>query len=260
MKNILLLSTCLLLALASLAQERVLLGGTLKNNLTGEGIESVHVMNLTDSLATISNVNGAFKIPAHLGDSIVYTSIGYFTKSLIVTAEHLAADFIEVKLASRGYELSEVEVNPFGTKDQFRERFMALEIDDGTIDIVGIKKPSQNPRTIPITEDKNEIKKAKYILNPASFLYGNFSKDAKMKQELHRLNREKEKHRFNNKKFNEDVVHRITGYEEGRMLEFMTYCNFSDAQIFRYSNYELTVAIMNKQRAFERVSQQSGTE
>ena len=257
MRNLLLLTSSLLLAIASLAQERVLLGGILKNHETGNGIESVHVMNLTDSLATISNVDGAFKIPSHLGDSIVFTSIGYFTKALIVTADHLNADFIEVKLASRGYELSEVEVNPFGTKDQFRERFMALEVDDGTIDIVGIKKPSKTPRTIPITEDKNEIKKAKYILNPASFLYGNFSKDAKIKQELHRLNREKEKHRFNNKKFNEDVVHRITGYEEARMLEFINYCNFSDAQIFRYSEYELTVAILNKQRAFERISRKA---
>ncbi|MGB0917918.1 MAG: hypothetical protein ACPGU4_10030 [Flavobacteriales bacterium] len=257
MKNLLSLSFCLTLAFASYGQERVLLGGILKNHVSGEGIESVHVLNLTDSLATISNADGAFKIPAHLGDSIVFTSIGFFTKAIIVNAEHLAADFITIKLASRGYELSEVEVNPFGTKEQFREKFMALEVDDGTIEIAGIKKPSKNPRTIPITEDKNEIKKAKYILNPASFLYGNFSKDAKMRQELHRLNKEKERHKNNSKKFNEDVVYRITKYEDERLIEFMNYCNFSQSQILRYSQYELTVAILNKQRAFERISKQA---
>lgn len=257
MKNQILFSLSVLFSTFSFAQERVLLGGILKNHLSGEGIESVHILNLTDSLATISNSDGAFKIPAHLGDSIVFTSIGYFSESIIVNTEHLAADYIVVKLASRGYQLSEVEVNPFGTKEQFKERFMALEVDDGTIEIVGVKGPSKNPRTIPITEDKNEIKKAKYILNPASFLYGNFSKDAKARQELHRLNREKEKNKYNYKKFNEDVVQRITGYEEARLIEFMNYCNFSEAQIYRYSEYEITVAIMNKQRAFERVTQQS---
>ncbi|MGB0368928.1 MAG: hypothetical protein ACPGD8_05955, partial [Flavobacteriales bacterium] len=69
MKNLLSLSICLTLAFASYGQERVLLGGMLKNHVSGEGIESVHVLNLTDSLATISNADGAFKIPAHLGDS-----------------------------------------------------------------------------------------------------------------------------------------------------------------------------------------------
>lgn len=257
MKNAFLIIAVLLSISEGFAQERVLLGGVLRNHLSGKGVESVHVLNLTDSLATISNVDGAFKIPVHLGDSLIFTSIGYFTKALIIGEGELAADYIEVKMAQREYQLSEVEVNPLGTKEQFREKFMALEVDDGSIDIVGIKKPSKDPRDIPITEDANEIKKAKYILNPASFLYGNFSRDAKARQELHRLNREKEKHQYNYKKFNEDVVHRVTQYENERLREFMDYCNFSENQIFRYTDYELTVAILNKQRSFERISAKS---
>ncbi len=260
MKNLVLLLTFFLSILEGSAQDRVLLGGILSNHITGKGLESVHVLNLTDSLATISNAEGAFKIPVNVGDSLVFTSIGYFTKALIVTEEILALDYVNVKMAQREYQLSEVEVNPLGTKEQFREKFMALEVDDGTIDIIGVKKPSKDPRTIPVTEDKNEIKKAKYILNPASFLYGNFSRDAKARQELHRLNREKEKHRYNYKKFNEDVVHRITGYEEARLIEFMDYCNFSENQIFRYTEYEITVAVLNKQRSFERISQESNNQ
>ncbi len=260
MRFLLLILLCLSGILHATAQERVLLGGVLKNHITGEGVESVHVLNLTDSLATISNEIGAFKIPVHLGDSLVFSSIGYFTKALIVTEEALAADYIEVKLAQREYQLSEVEVNPLGTKEQFREKFLALEVDDGSIDIVGIKKPSKDPRTIPITEDENEIKKAKYILNPASFLYGNFSKDAKARQELHRLEQKKQKHRYNYQKFNEDVVHRITGFENEELLEFMDYCNFSESQIYRYSDYELTVAILNKQRTFESSQRESNNQ
>lgn len=260
MKNALAILALLLSITEGFAQERVLLGGVLRNHITGKGVESMHVLNLTDSLATISNVNGAFKIPAQLGDSLIFTSIGYFTKSLIIGEEELAADFIEVKMAQREYQLTEVEVNPLGTKEQFREKFMALDVNDGTIGIVGIKKPSKAPRDIPITEDKNEIKKIKYILNPASFLYGNFSRDAKARQELHRLNREKERHRYNYQKFNEDVVYRVTGYENVRLIEFMDYCNFSEKQIFRYSDYELTAAILHKQRSFERMSSKSNNQ
>ncbi|MFT7102646.1 MAG: hypothetical protein ACJAYA_001220, partial [Bacteroidia bacterium] len=48
-----------------------------------------------------------------------------------------------------------------------------------------------------------------------------------------------------------------TKYEGAKLLEFMDYCNFSENQVYRYSDYELTVAIMNKQKAFERISQGS---
>ena len=242
-------------SLSTLGQDRVLLGGIIRNAVTGDAVGSVHVLNLTDSLATISSEEGAFKIPARLGDSLVFSSIGYHTKALILSKTELFADYIEIKLAQRDYQLSEVEVNPLGTKEQFRQKFMELETDDGTIDIVGIQKPSKERREIPITEDKNEIKKAKYIFNPASFIYGNLSKDAKARQELHRLENEKERHRYNYQKFNEESVGRITGYEGVRLLEFMDYCNFSENQIFSYTDYELTVAILNKQRSFERVSQ-----
>jgi hypothetical protein len=247
-------------SLGVLGQNRVLLGGIIRNPVTGDAVASVHILNLTDSLATISSEEGAFKIPARLGDSLVFSSIGYHTKAIIISKKELFADYIEVKLAQRAYQLSEVEVNPFGTKDQFRQRFMELEVDDGTMDIVGVQSPTKERREIPITEDKNEIKKAKYIFNPASFLYGNFSKDAKARQELHRLEKEKERHRYNYQKFNEESVGRITGYQGAQLLEFMDYCNFSENQIYSYTDYELTMAILNKQRSFERVSQGSGGE
>lgn len=243
-------------ASSGFAQNRVLLGGVLKNHLTSEPIPNVHVMNLTDSLATISSLEGAFKIPVHVGDSLIFTSIGYHSKAFIITKKEFNADYVEVKLAQRDYQLGEVEVNPLGTKEQFRKKFMQLEVDDGSIEIVGIQGPSNERRTIPITEDADEIKKAKHLFkSPASFLYGNFSKDAKMRQELHRLEAEKEKHQYNSTKFNKDVVHRISGYEGAQLIEFMNYCNFSEAQIFRYTDYELTVAILNKHKAFERISQ-----
>lgn len=251
MKKLLFVIVMLTTLQRATGQERVLLGGVLRNLVTGEPVVSAHVLNLTDSLATISSEVGTFKIPVHLGDSLVFSSIGYQTKALIIGEKEMAADFVEVKLLQREYQLQEVEVNPFGSKAQFRKKFMELEVDDGTIQIIGVDQPSKERREIPITEDKNEIKKAKYILNPASFIYGNFSKDAKARQELHRLEGEKQKHRYNYQKFNEESVNRITGYTGERLIEFMDYCNFSEDQIFRYSEYELTIAILHKKKSFE---------
>lgn len=259
MRFIFLISVCVL-SLSATGQNRLLLGGVVNNHLSGEPISAVHVLNLTDSLATITSPAGAFKIPAKVGDSLVFSIIGYSTRAMIVSEEDLLADFIRIKMVQRSYEIGEVEVNPFGTKEQFRERFMELEVDDGTIEIVGIKGPSKDRRTIPVTEDANEIKKAKYMLSPASFIYGNLSKDAKARQELHKLERERDKHKYNYQKFNETVVNRITGYEGKQLTEFMNYCNFSQQQIYRYSDYELTIAILHKQKSFENSLQSSATE
>jgi hypothetical protein len=237
-----------------------MLQGLVTNQLTGEPVAAAHVMNLTDSIATITSPAGAFKIPIHVGDSLIFSSIGYSHKALIISEKQALADFIQVEMIQRDYQLGEVEVNPFGTKEQFRERFMELETDDGTVKIVGVKAPPKDPRTIPVTEDANEIKKAKYMMSPASFLYGNLSKDAKARQELHRLEREKEKHRYNYQKFNENTVNHVTGYEGEKLLEFMDYCNFSEDQIYRYSDYQLTAAILNKQKAFENSRRNSASD
>ena len=244
---------------SAMGQNRLMLQGLVTNQLTGEAVSAAHVMNLTDSIATITSPAGAFKIPVHVGDSLIFSSIGYSHKALIVSEQQALADFIQVEMIQRDYQLGEVEVNPFGSKDQFRERFMDLDVDDGTVKIIGIKAPPKDPRTIPVTEDADEIKKAKYMMSPASFLYGNLSKDAKARQELHRLEREREKHRYNYQKFNEKIVSHITGYEGEKLLEFMDYCNFSEEQIFRYSEYELTMAILHKQKSFDRSRQNTGS-
>ncbi len=253
------LLTLLLLPMLSAGQDRILLGGVLSDHLTGEPIMAAHVMNLTDSLATISNSEGAFRIPVHAGDSLVFTSIGYHSKALIITEKELEADFIEVRMVQRDYQLAEVEVNPLGTKAQFRKKFMELEVDDGTIEIIGVRKPTAERRTVPITEDRQEIRKAKYLFtNPASFLYGNLSRDARKRQQLHRLEREKKRHRYNHLKFNEDVVGGITGYSDAELAEFMAYCNFSEQDIYRTTEYELAVMILNRQHSFERISEDAG--
>lgn len=245
---------------SAFGQNRILVGGIVTNHLTGEPVQSAHVLNLTDSLATITSEEGAFKIPATIGDSLVFTSIGYSARAIILTEKELLAEYINVKMVQRQYELGEVEVNPLGTKEQFRKKFMDLEVDDGVVEVIGVKGPSKDRRTIPVTEDASEIKKAKYMMSPASFLYGNLSKDAKARQELHRLERERDKHKYNYQKFNEKIVQRITKYEGETLLDFMEFCNFSEQQIFRYSDYELTVAILNKKKLFEQRNSKETTQ
>lgn len=244
----------LLLVSGSLsAQERGLVRGLLLDAVSGGPVPSAHVINFSDSMATISSSEGMFKVTASVGDSIIVSCIGYAPGAMVVDSELLNAEVTVLNMTPRQYMLAEVEINPFGTRDQFRQNFMDLTVDDGVIDVIGVQRPSRNPRTIPVTEDADEIKKAKYMMSPASFIYGNFSKDAKKRQELHRLNEEERKFGTNRKRYNEEVVARITGYEGERLREFMDFCNLSESQVFQMNDYQLTVAIMNRQKEFERL-------
>ncbi|MCF8258623.1 MAG: hypothetical protein K9J06_13795 [Flavobacteriales bacterium] len=238
---------------AAHAQLRPQVHGLLLDAITERPVSSAHIINFTDSLATISSSEGMFSVIATEGDSIYISCIGYYAKALIVDQAKLMAELVVVRMMPRQYELAEVEVNPLGSKAQFKERFMELDVDDGTVDVIGVKRPSKNPRTIPVTEDADEIKKAKYLLNPASFIYGNLSKDAKARQELHRLKAEDQKHDANRLKYNEKVVARITGYEGEKIRDFMDFCNFSDSQVYQMNDYQITVSILSRQREFEKL-------
>lgn len=250
-KNLLLMAVLLSSASLSVAQEKQYLNGLLLDAMTEEPVGAAHIINFSDSLATISSTEGLFKLQVTAGDSIFISCIGYHPKALVADEAHVYAELVVIRLSSRSYQLAEVEVNPFGSKSEFQKRFMELSVDDGTIDIVGIQQPTRAPRAIPITEDADEIKKAKYLLNPASFIYGNLSKDAKARQELHRLREEDRKHGANRYRYNEQVVAKITGYEGERVREFMDFCNFSDSQIYQMNDYQLAVMILNRQREFE---------
>jgi len=251
----------LLLCFANMAVVQAQVKGSVKGLLLdswGEKpVASAHIVNFTDSMATISSGEGMFKITASAGDSVYITCIGYVGKAFVVDAAMLYAEVVVIRMAPRSYQLAEVEVNPFGSKAQFQKRFMELEVTDGSIDIVGVKKPTREPRTIPVTEDPDEIKKAKYMLNPASFIYGNLSKDAKARQELHRLKAEDQKFSANDRKYNEKTVARITGYEGEKARHFMDFCNFSESEIYQLNDYQLTIAILGKQREYERSSSRS---
>lgn len=243
----------LFVSMLAQAQQRTVLRGLLLDAELDIPVAAAHVLNLSDSVASITSPEGAFRISASIGDSIIFSSIGYQPKAMIVKQEELIDELLVIRIRSKNYELGEVEVNPLGSKEQFRKNFMELDLDDGTMEIRGVQGPTKPEHEIPITENADEISKAKYLFtNPLSFLYGNLSGDAKKRQRLHELEAQEERFRKNDSKFNEETVHRITDYEGDRLRAFMDYCNFSEQQIYRYSDYELTVIILNKKKEFER--------
>ncbi|WP_108803456.1 hypothetical protein [Aquimarina sp. Aq107] len=92
-----------------------------QNNLWLEGrivvktleLEAVNIVNLTKEIGTISNSLGYFKIKAEPGDQVVFSSIQFQLKKLVMTKEDLQSDDFTVFLEPEVNELDEVRISEY---------------------------------------------------------------------------------------------------------------------------------------------------
>ena len=84
-------------------------------------VENIHVINSTAQAFTITDKNGEFKIPVRLHDTIVFSSIQYKLKEVIVTHRMLVNKAVLVKLDEQINELDEVFIGKILTGDLFSD-------------------------------------------------------------------------------------------------------------------------------------------
>ena len=250
--RLLLLTISFFLSLTSWAQNQALLTGQVRDMTTGHALPSVHVINLRDSSATISDLRGIFRLPVQTGDSVVYSSIGFTERVYSVNDSLLAVNPFYVRLAPKVYQLGEVTVNPLGSKAQFRKEFMELDLADEQMEIQGVINNVE--RDFPVWEDAEEIKKIKYALNPVSYLYYNFNKHAKARQEYRKLVATDHKRDEARAKFDTLAVSKYTGLEGDSLLLFMNFCDLTDAFLYKASAYDIMLVVQKKYAQFTSVA------
>ena len=87
----------------------------LKGQFTGENLEKsfINVINATTYKATISQLDGKFKIPVRVGDSIFISSIQYKDVKFVVQPEYQNEN-IEIPLKLKINELEQVDIYSLG--------------------------------------------------------------------------------------------------------------------------------------------------
>jgi hypothetical protein len=73
-------------------------------------VENIHVINKTSNKFTITNKLGVFKIPAKLNDTLMFSSIQYKLKAVVVLARNIKEKYIVVSLTESVNVLDEVVV------------------------------------------------------------------------------------------------------------------------------------------------------
>ena len=113
----------LLTALGNAQEDRPLLRGQVlyRNSF----VPNENVINSTAELATITDENGRFAIPAKLGDHLVFTALNYQLEYVEVTQEILDKNRLVVEVNEKVTELDEVVVSP-----ENQERFIRLKNEE----------------------------------------------------------------------------------------------------------------------------------
>ena len=73
-------------------------------------VENIHVINNTAQAFTITDKNGEFKIPVKFNDTLIFSSIQYKLKEVVVTHQMLLNQAVLVKLDEQINELKEVVI------------------------------------------------------------------------------------------------------------------------------------------------------
>ena len=101
-----LLAFCLLIT-SYVSSQQINLQGKITNDLDVEGI---HVLNKSSKINTVTNTNGEFRIAVHVNDTLLFSSIKYWLKELVVTKEIYQQRTVEIALIDIINELDEVLV------------------------------------------------------------------------------------------------------------------------------------------------------
>ncbi|NJO69929.1 MAG: carboxypeptidase-like regulatory domain-containing protein [Bacteroidetes bacterium] len=100
-------------------QRKTQLMGRVVNVATKAPVSFCMIFNQTSGESTYTDSLGYFKIYSDIGDTMVYSRIGYLHKELVV-APGTIARFQTIELAEHAYELKTVNIEGFGTYQQFK--------------------------------------------------------------------------------------------------------------------------------------------
>jgi len=210
-------------------------------------IEYAHIINMDGNTATISDTLGTFDLKIEPGDSLMITSIGYETTYYQYTGKWQKAVFSSIPMKEKAYAISQVEVTPWGTYRQFKNKFLELEMKDPEEDLHPLAwKDIQREPTV-----EEQINPG--ITSPVTMIYALFSEEIQSMEKLKELQVRMERENKIKEKFNREQVGELTGLEGEELTRFMNYCNFSEKYILNTKEYFILERVKKCYKQYKRI-------
>jgi hypothetical protein len=226
------------------SQSRVL-DGLIRDKITGMGVVNAIVLNYSIRQNVYSDNNGGFKLDVSIGDTVVLSAVGYYYNRLVVSDSLLGASVpVKFTFAPRAYEITEAKIIGLGSYDDFRNRFIELQRPKSKIEIL-----TENLAGISIIEGKAAYARGEPPLAGIPIR----SPEEKERIALKKIMEKEQVKEQVYLKFNPEVTKKLTGLTDDRdILEFMTFCDFSDEYLLEINEYDLANEIGLKFEVYKR--------
>lgn len=227
--------------------------GIILDDSTGQAVPYAQIYNESKRTGCISNESGHFKMLGDIGDTLVISLVGYLGKVQMVGDLNLDST-MEVRLSPRFYEIAEVRIMRWGSYEEFKRSVLALEIPETETDQLRDHLFAMSQAEIAVALKEEEVRKA-MSPQPGKPL-GGISVPILSKEDMQRINYakvlEKEaEQRLINKKYNRDIIRKVTNIPEEEIIDFMGFCNFSNEYLLQASEYEIVVMIEKKYKEYQ---------
>jgi len=226
------------------AQSRVL-NGIIRDKITGIGVVNAIVLNYSTRQNVYSDDNGVFKLNVSIGDTVVLSAVGYYYNRIVVSDSLLHASVtVKFTFAPRAYEITEARIIGLGSYDDFRNRFIELQRPKTKIEIL-----TENLAGISMIEGKAAYDRGEPPLAGIPIR----SPEEKERIALKKIMEKEQIKEQVYLKFNPEVIKKVTGLTDDRdILEFMTFCDFSDEYLLEINEYDLADQIGLKFEVYKR--------
>lgn len=161
-------------------------------------------------------------------------------------------DTVNIQLKPKIYELKEFVLHPYPTIMLFKKAIAQLQLEDSNSVAENLMMlESLKPYAISTENFESQDFITIGLGSPITSLYNQLSKRAKSQRKYATLMNADRKANIMKQKYNREIVQKLTGLKEGKVLEdFMDYCKPSFGFINSSSDYELAILIINRYQTF----------
>lgn len=231
-------------------QERFMFRGKVIDFVTYQPLENTCIHNLSSGLMVFSSNLGDFSILVALDDTLAISRVGYdmamfaMTDSLKNLNGRATLKLFMKSIMLRNVTIYAMKPYPMFIKD------LSKTTPQEKINIPGVEI-SQEERAH-YNVDNGNLLKGTPLAHPITYLYERFSRKARMDRMYADLVANQDEVLRLTKKYNAEIVQRITKLEGEKLEDFMLYCAFTYYTLVTSTDLEIEKMIASKYNQYKR--------
>ena len=229
----------LMLSYSSFGQDTF--SAVVKNETTGLVMPSVHILNLTQVIGTITDQKGTFEIEAQANDTLYFSYLGYKPLKIAITNDMIKFGNAEFNMTELAFALEEIVVRPYQLTG-----YLDIDVRNAPINTARRYSISGLPNRGYEAGDRNPgaISKALgAVFNPADLLNNLFGKNPNQMRKLKKMREDDEIKNLLASKFDRQVLMQLLGMNRLDIDEILRNCNYSDAFMKEANDLQILEAI-----------------